>query len=205
MSRNNAYYPLIPGGRYDGPEPDNYTGDPYDCDPPRRNPQIWHTQDGRTIPLVQLEEKHLLNILRACRAGSIQVPEDVLNAVAQEVQRRGLTPLPDYESRDEALSVSAVSSLYVFWPRLPTPDRPGVLDVFLRVLTAPTVDVDDEILSGLTAAQQQCVAALMGHFQHRQRCSPAAQERCAEVLARWASVQGLSLSQLLNLTPRGGA
>lgn len=55
---------MIPGGKYDGPEPDNYTGDPFDCDDPYRSDdedsRTWQTLDGRRIPYSQLEEKHLL-------------------------------------------------------------------------------------------------------------------------------------------------
>lgn len=195
-----AYYPLMPGGSYDGPEPDNYTGDPFDCDPPEdvRKETHWQTLDGRQIPYVQLEERHLLNILRTCRAGVVKVSETTLNALGREVLRRGTEPLPDYESYEEGMAVSGVSSLYMWWRRVPKPRLPHIIAVFDLYLNGQEVAqfaVDDD--DGRTDAEKHCLRALLAYDKFLGQCSPAAKMRTTDVFKRWACA--MHVDELLSL------
>jgi hypothetical protein len=184
----NGYYPLIPGGRYDGPEPDNYTGEDWDCEPPP-NPdrETWQTLDGRRIPYAQLEEKHLLNIVRTTRAGVVKISDETTDALAGELQRRGLRPLPDFDSYEEAMAVSKVTVLYTYWKRIAAVDALTALTMFTLHLEGEDIE---QFLYGddptYAPEVRKCIAALLSFQEWRGKTSPAGQMRCDEVLKRWA-------------------
>lgn len=188
----NGYYPLIPGGRYYGPVPDNYTGegdsgnDPYGRDD-IATPTTWRTADGQVIPIVKLDETHLLNIQRACRAGSLAPQSSVVAAIEAEVVRRKLTPLTPYESRAEALTVAAVSSLYVYWKRVESDQVPDLALTFALIQAGAVNRDDDDVMYNLSGTEQRCVAALFGFREMLRECSPEAQKRCLQVYATWAA------------------
>lgn len=187
----------------DGPEPDNYTGDPFDCDEPldpreEENARTWQTLDGRRIPYAQLEERHLLNILRTCRCGVVKVSDVTINALGREVLRRGLEPFPDYESLAEGMTVSAVSSLYMWWKRIPKNRVPYAIAVFDLYLNGGEVaqfmvDGDDD----RHESEMRCFAALLGYDKHLQDCSPAAKMRCGAVFRRWT--EAMHIDEALSL------
>lgn len=192
----NGYYPLIPGGCYDGPEPDNYTGEDDGGNDPcgRDETQTWQTIDGRRIPYAQLEEKHLLNILRTCRAGVVKASDETKAALMAEVLRRRLEPLPDYESYEEGMTVSCVSALYLWWKRLPArrvPHATAVVDLYLKGgdVEQFTLDAASDERS---TAEKHCLLALLAYDEWREKISPAAQMRCAEVFKRWAAAMGIA-------------
>lgn len=155
-------------------------------DQDRRESEYWQTLDGRQIPYRQLEERHLLNILRTCRAGVVKASETTINALGKEVLRRGLEPLPDYESYEEAMAVSAVSSLYLWWRRVP-PERLkyliAVFDAYLSGADVAQFMLDDP---DRVDAEKRCIKALEGHDKFLQLCSPAAKMRTNDVFRRWA-------------------
>jgi len=189
--RDGSYYPLIPGGRYDGPEPPNYTGDNFDCEEPKPDGKTWQTLDGRRIPYAQLEEKHLLNIVRTTRAGVVKITPATQEALARELQRRGLQPLPDFESYEEAMAVSKVTVLWTNWKRIAAIDAPAALTVFALHLAGE--DIEQFLVDGtaLTGAKT-CIAALRGFSEWRAKIPQAAQMRCDGVLQRWAGAHLIS-------------
>jgi hypothetical protein len=186
--KDGSYYPLLPGGVLVGHEPPNYTGNEWDCDPPP-NPdgETWQTLDGRRIPYGQLDEKHLLNIVRTCNAGVAKVSAETTAALAREIQRRGLRPLPDYESYEEAMAVSNVTVLYTYWKRLNAIDEPAALTMLALHLEGKDVEqflVEED--PTYSHEVQRCIAALISFQEWRGKTSPAGQVRCDDVLKRWA-------------------
>jgi len=191
--RDGSYYPMLPGGVLVGPEPPNYTGDNFDCEPPPSpDGETWQTLDGRRIPYAQLEEKHLLNIVRTTRAGVVKISAETQDALARELARRGLQPLPDFESYEEAMAVSKVTVLWTNWKRLNAIDALTVLTMLSlhlegedieQFLHGPDLPVRLEPNGGV---ERTCITALLSFQEWRGKTSPAGQMRCDEVLKRWA-------------------
>lgn len=153
---------------------------------------MWQERGGRQTPLPQLEERHLLNIYRAVRAGTAQATPYMRVALGAEITRRGLTPLPDYESKDEALAVSAVSALYTYWKRIPADRRSHAITVVEVFLTGHENDTVGQFLKDpsnddRTSDEKTCISAMLRFAHHVDACSTAATMRCYEVFKRWAT------------------
>jgi hypothetical protein len=160
--------------------------DGYDPPDPQEDDdgRTWQSLDGRRIPFQMLEEKHLLNILRTCRAKVVLASPATLNALEREVLRRGLEPLPDYESYAEAMAISAISSLWTWWKRIASNRTSYTTAFFDAYLTGAAVE-QFMLEDGITDPEKHCLMALMGYDRFLQQCSPAAKMRCGEVFKRW--------------------
>jgi hypothetical protein len=85
----------------------------------RRQPALdgfWTTARGRTVAIRELSERHLLNIERSLR---VTGPNPDINL---EIQRRGLTPLPDVDPALQRCRTAA-TQFHAAWHELRQGDR----------------------------------------------------------------------------------
>jgi hypothetical protein len=74
---------------------------------------LWTTKDGRKIPLLKMEDKHLLNSLRMCENAQI-IANDYLRASTNPI----LAPRGEYATiafEEESDSVFEISSNLALW------------------------------------------------------------------------------------------
>lgn len=154
----------------------------------QRQREIWTTRDGREIPIRQMEETHLLNSLRQIRAQGIKVGHHVHDALAAEVKRRGLEPLPDFSCVEEAKATAAVSALYMHWRRLPQQPK----EVRERALSNLKAFLHDDwlptelfLLSTQDKNERGVYAALVAYSEYGAAVDEEAKKRLAEVFSRW--------------------
>lgn len=150
--------------------------------------RVWQTAGGRQIPYTQMEEKHLLNSLRAVRAGTVRGKgTHIEEALYQEVLRRGLKPLPDYASTEEAFANAAVSKLWLHWPRLSAEQVPGIISMIRAFLYKNWVPGDHELETAARCDPNELgiLTALRTYATYGRSVDDEAKKRLAEVFRRW--------------------
>lgn len=154
---------------------------------------VWEMADGRLIPYVQMEEEHLLNSLRAVRGGCVAGKEThVEDALLYEVKRRGLEPLPDFSSPQEAAATAAVSKLYLHWRRLKPEQQQALIPTLRAFLHAGWVPSDREIDDVAKVPTEQSILVALRAFAHfGGAVDDDVAKRLAEIFGRWTVAMGI--------------
>jgi hypothetical protein len=79
---------------------------------------MWRPLRGDPIPVQKLEDDHLRNILRAVAAGTARANTEMLDALNDELARRGLTPKPQFSNADEAWAAGYSTRLWAYYQDL---------------------------------------------------------------------------------------
>lgn len=175
---------------------DYYFYDDTPCDDVSRDDTLWTTRDGRRIPIAQLEERHLLNCLRAVQGGSVLAGDNGAAVLLAEVLRRGLEPLRPYSCEDEALATSAVSAMYMYWKRLRQEQKDAFVPILREYLFENWVPDTAEVAKTKDHNERGMLCALQSYTEHGFNCSADAQVELAHVFARWTTFAGIAEKML---------
>lgn len=153
-----------------------------------RETRVWEMADGRQIPIVQMEEGHLLNSLRAVRGGTVAGKgTHVEDALLREVKRRGLEPLPDFSCPEEAKATAAVSKLYLHWRRLTKTQQDALIPTLRAFLHDDWIPSDRELDDAQKCDKNEygMLIGLRAYAHFGTRVDDEAAKRLAEVFGRW--------------------